>query len=98
MSVIEIIEFSTRPGTNIQSLQHALNSLDQELASIGGFRSRDLYRTAGTENGWMLDYRWSTLADAQNSMNKVASTQAFTHLMELVEAPEKMRMTYGEPV
>lgn len=97
MSVIEIIEFNTRPGTTPEILEQALDALDHELTSIGGFLSRDLYRAAGTENSWLLDYKWTTLAAAQNSMSKVATTDAFTNLMSLVDSPETMKMTYGTP-
>ena len=72
-------------------------ALDRELADIGGFQSRELYRAAGADNGWLLDYRWATLLEAQNSMTKVAHTDAFANLMTLVENPETMKMSYGVP-
>ncbi|MDH6197447.1 hypothetical protein M2272_004102 [Mycobacterium frederiksbergense] len=97
MSTIEIIEFNTRPGTTVETLRDALDNLDRELTAIGGFESRTLYRAAGTENGWLLDYRWVTLADAQASMSNVATTEAFITLMALVDAPESMKLTYGVP-
>lgn len=95
MSVIEIIEFNTRPGTTPEILKQALDTLDHELTAIGGFLSRDLYRTAGAEDGWLLDYKWITLDAAQKSMSKVATTDAFTKLMSLVEFPDTMNMKYG---
>lgn len=97
MPVIEIIDFSTTPETTTESLQQALSTLDTELAKLGGMLSRELYRTAGTDNGWLLEYRWETLAGAQSSMGEVAETDAFTALMALVEAPETMRLSYGTP-
>ena len=97
MSVIEIIEFTTLPGTTAAELGHALDQLDHELHTVGGFRSRALFRAAGTDNGWILDYRWDHLAQAQNSMSKVAATQAFNHVMALIDAPQTMKMSYGIP-
>ena len=97
MSVIEVIQFTTRPGTTTEALQQALGQLDQELERIGGFHARTLYHDAGTENGWPLDYRWDTLTEAQESMGKVATTDAFTQLMTLVADPQAMTMSYGTP-
>lgn len=97
MSVIEIIQFTTRPGTTTEALQQALGQLDQELERIGGFQARTLYHDADSENGWLLDYRWETLAEAQESMGKVATTEAFTQLMALVADPQTMTMNYGIP-
>jgi len=74
-----------------------LDALDRELAAVGGFQSRELYRAAGTGNGWLLDYRWVTLLEAQDSMSKVAHTDAFANLMACVENPEMMKMSYGVP-
>lgn len=98
VSVIEIIPFTTRPGTTGQALQRALGQLDRELARIEGFQDRTLDRDAGTEIGWLLDYRWATLTEAQGSMGNVATTDAFTQLMTLVAAPRTMRMSYGSAV
>ncbi|MGF7120665.1 hypothetical protein [Rhodococcus sp. AG1013] len=97
MSVIEIIEFTTHPNVERRDLEHALEALDHELRAIGGFQSRDLYRAADVDDGWILDYRWDTLTTAQTSMGMVAGTDAFTHLMTLINKPETMRMTYGTP-
>ncbi len=97
MSVIEIIQFTTHRGTSADALERALGQLDRELDHIGGFQTRTLYRDAGTENGWLLDYRWATLAEAQESMSKVATTDAFMQLMALVSDPQSMRMSYGIP-
>ncbi|MEB4613654.1 hypothetical protein [Leucobacter sp. M11] len=97
MSVIETIEFSTLPGTEIEALQAALTALDAELRGIGGFRSRDLFRVDGAEHAWLLDYRWDSLEEAQTSMAKVAGTPVFGALMALVDSPETMRMVYGTP-
>lgn len=97
MSVIEIIEFTTHPNVELRELEHALAALDHELRDIGGFQSCHLYRAADVDDGWILDYRWDTLTTAQTSMGKVAGTDAFTHLMALVNKPETMRMTYGTP-
>lgn len=97
MAIIEIIDFTTTPGTTPEQLGHALSALDRELTALGGLLSRELYRTAGTEDGWLLEYRWETLAGTQGSMGKVADTDAFTSLIALVEAPETMRLTYGVP-
>jgi quinol monooxygenase YgiN len=97
VSVIEIIQFTTHPGTTAETLQQALGQLDQELARIGGFQDRTLYQDAGTENGWLLDYRWETLTEAQESMSKVAATDAFAQLMTLVADPQAMSMNYGIP-
>ena len=46
----------------------------------------------------MLDYRWATLTEAQESMSKVATTDAFTQLMALVPEPQSMGMSYGTSV
>ncbi|MDV8009650.1 hypothetical protein [Rhodococcus sp. IEGM 1318] len=97
MTVIEIVEFTTHPSTTAENLKRALDALDRELPDIGGFQSRELYRAAGTDNGWLLKYRWATLLEAQNSMSKVAHTDAFANLMALVENPETMKMSYGIP-
>lgn len=98
MSVIEIIQFTTHPGTTAEALQEALGLLDRELGRIGGFQARTLYRDAGTEDGWLLEYRWATLIEAQESMSKVATTNAFTQLMALVSEPQSMSMSYGTAV
>ena len=55
MSVIEIIQFTTHPGTTSEALQQALGLLDRELENIGGFQNRTLYQDAAAENGWLLD-------------------------------------------
>ncbi|MFV0432869.1 MAG: hypothetical protein ACK5LO_02635 [Leucobacter sp.] len=98
MSVIEIIQFTTHPGTTTEALQRALEMLDRELEHIGGFQTRTLYQEAGTENGWLLDYRWATLTEAQESMSKVVTTDAFTQLMALVPEPQSMGISYGTAV
>ena len=72
MTVIEIVEFTTHSSTTAENLKGALDALDRELAAVGGFQSRDLYRAAESDNGWLLDYRWATLLEAQDSMSKVA--------------------------
>ena len=51
MSVIEIIQFTTHPGTTSEALQQALGLLDRELENIGGFQNRTLYQDAAAENG-----------------------------------------------
>lgn len=95
MSVLEIIQFTTHPTVEHAALEAALSTLDRELAGIGGFESRTLYREAGTMDGWLLEYRWTTLPQAQESMEKVAATEAFMALMTLVSEPQAMRMLYG---
>lgn len=97
MSVIETIEFSSHPGTSPEQLETALTALDQELRAIGGFRSRELFRIDGAEDSWLLDYRWESLSQAQNSMARVAETETFGALMALVASPETMRMVYATP-
>lgn len=98
MSVLEIIQFTTHQGTTTEALQQALGQLDRELDRIGGFQDRTLYRDAATENGWLLVYRWETLTEAQESMGKVATTDAFAQVMALVADPQSMSMSYGTPV
>ena len=97
MSVIEIIQFTTHPGTTSEALQQALGLLDRELENIGGFQNRTLYQDAAAENGWLLDYRWEPLPKAQESMSKVAATDAFAQVMALIADPQSMSMSYGTP-
>lgn len=97
MPIIETIEFTTTPDTTAAALESALRALDGELTTLGGFLSRDLYRVDGADNTWLLDYKWTTLDDAQSSMSRVASTATFGALMALVDSPETMRMVYGTP-
>lgn len=98
MSVIEIIRFTTHPGTTTEALQQALELLDRELEHIGGLQTRTLYKDADIKNGWLIDYRWRTLVEAQESMSKVATTNALTQLMALVSEPQSMSMSYGTAV
>ncbi|MDO5082906.1 MAG: hypothetical protein Q4D89_05840 [Arachnia propionica] len=97
MSIIEIVEFRTLPETGAEILEQALSELDRELELIGGFQSRTLYREAETEDQWILDYRWDTLLQAQESMGKVSGTAAFGKVMALVAEPETMRIRCGVP-
>lgn len=95
MSVIELIEFNTRPETTAENLEAALLALDGELTSLGGMVSRDLFRVDGAEHAWLLDYRWTSLETAQRSMGAVSENPVFGALMALVGAPETMKFTYG---
>ena len=97
MSVIEIIEFTTHEHVTSEALTEALDALDTELKTIGGFQSRQLFRDAVNANSWILDYRWDSVEDAQSSMMKVSETPVFGQLMTLVSNPETMRMLYGTP-
>lgn len=95
MSVIEMIEFTTRPGTTTERLETALLALDEELTNLGGLVSRELFSVDGAENAWLLDYRWASLENAQRSMGAVSESPVFGALMALVAAPETMKLTYG---
>lgn len=97
MSVIEMIEFTTHPSTTTESLETTLLALDEELASLGGLESRELFRVDGAENAWLLDYRWASLETAQRSMGAVSESAVFGSLMALVASPETMKLTYGVP-
>lgn len=97
MAIIEIVEFRTLPETTAEALEQALSELDRELELIGGFQSRTLYCEADSEGCWILDYRWDTLLQAQESMGKVAGTAAFGKVMALVAEPESMRIRCGTP-
>lgn len=98
MSVIEMIEFTTHPEVTPAALETALLALDQELTALGGLVSRELFAVAGAEHAWLLDYRWATLAGAQNSMAAVSASPVFGQLMALVADPETMKLTYGTPL
>lgn len=97
MAIIEIVEFRTLPETTAEALEQALSELDRELELISGLQSRTLYREADTEDRWLLEYRWDTLTQAQESMGKVAGTIAFGKVMALVAEPETMRIRCGVP-
>lgn len=97
MSVIEMIAFTTLPDTTTESLETALLALDEELASLGGLVSRELFRVDGADNAWLLDYRWASLETARRSMGAVSESPVFGSLMTLVASPETMKLTYGVP-
>jgi len=92
--VLEIVEFRVRAGVSDQGINDALEGLVPDLRMIGGFVSQDVYGTS--DGGWVLLYRWKTLEDAQASTDRMMGRESFARLLELVEDPSAIRMTYAE--
>ncbi|MEU2134008.1 hypothetical protein [Streptomyces sp. NPDC018352] len=96
--VLEVVEFTTHDGVSADDLHKALELLEADLRQAGGFLAQTLYASAEQPRGWLISYHWATVEDAKQSMARVAATASFAALMQLVDDPGAIRMSYGIPV